>query len=439
MSNERDAGVFTVLRQTPAPVRYLLGGVLINQLGAFVQTFLLLYLTVRGVSVGVAGICLAGYSVGAIFGTILGGELTQRFGPRVTIVAAMTASAPLVASIPWLSRPGTVWALIAVVALAGLVTQAYRPAAAVLLSEAMPERYQVMGFSMMRIALNIGAALAPLVAAGLILLDWDLLFWLDGATALSYSILAFALLPKAIRSKAEPEAAPHSEPDCEPQSEPESTVDRRSAYAILVRDNRFLLYLAAIFVGTIVYAQFSVALPLQIVADGHPAALYSAVLATSSVVLIVCELKITTYIVKWPPQLAGFLGHFVFALGVGGYGLSTGSSALVLVSTLLFVSGLMISGPSMFAHPAKSPAPVKARYVGASHAVIGLASAIGPAFGVFAWTRLGHGIWLLCAVLGVAAGLFAWAGLTPPASARGRQGDHRARKLAEELAEEGAQ
>jgi MFS family permease len=401
MSNDAStAGVFAVLKATPLPVRYLLGGVLINQLGAFVQTFLLLYLTFRGVSIAVAGACLVAYSVGAIFGTILGGELTHRFGPRATIVTAMTASAPLVALIPWLSGPGMLWALIAVVALAGLVTQAYRPAAAVLLSDLMPEEHQVMGFSMMRIALNIGAALAPLIAAGLILVDWDLLFWADGATALLYSILAFALLPKTAGVTEEP-------------VEVEAEGDRRSAYATLVRDNRFLLYLGAVFVGTIVYAQFTVALPLTIVAGGHSATLYSAVLATSSLVLIISELKITTYVRKWPPQLAGGLGHFIFALGVGGYGLTTGSSVLVILCTVLFVSGLMISGPSMFAHPAKSPARVKARYIGTSHAVIGLASAIGPLFGVFAWTRLGNGIWLLCFAMGVVAGLFAWAGMKP--------------------------
>jgi predicted MFS family arabinose efflux permease len=408
MSNEAPAGVFAVLKATPTPVRYLLGGVLVNQLGAFVQTFLLLYLTVRGVSVAAAGLCLVAYSVGAIFGTMLGGELTHRFGPRNTIVVAMIASAPLVAAIPLLSRQATFWPLAGVVVLAGLATQAYRPAAAVLLSDQMPEEYQVMGFSMMRIALNIGAALAPLIAAGLILVDWDLLFWLDGATAAVYALLAFALLP---RIAAAPEAAA-----------PESTVDNRSAYATLVRDGRFLMYLGAVFVGTIVYAQFTVALPLQIVADGHPEALYSAVLATSSIILIITELKLTTYVTRWPPQLAGGLGHVIFALGVAGWGLAAGSGVLVIVATVFFVSGLMISGPSMFAHPAKAPARVKARYVGTSHAVIGLASALGPAFGVFAWTRLGSGIWPLCGALGLVAALFAWAGMkqkTAPAPVAG--------------------
>lgn len=401
MSNDASAGVFAVLKQTPTPIRYLLGGVFINQLGAFVQTFLILYLTIRGITVGIAGLVLVAYSVGAIVGTLLGGELTHRFGPRVTIVVAMAASGPLVALIPWLSHRSTLWLLFVVVALAGLATQAYRPAAAVLLSDLMPEEHQVMAFSMMRIALNIGAALAPLIAAGLILVDWDLLFWLDGATALLYSLLAFTLLPRTAVAAAAEKSDTTDAP----------SVSRRSAYAILFRDTRFLFYLATVLVGTIVYAQFTVALPITIVANHHPAALYSVVLAISSLVLITFELKITTYVRKWRPPLAGGLGHFVFALGIGGYGLAKGSTALVIISTVFFVSGLMISGPSMAAHPAKAPARVKARYLGTSHAVIGLASAIGPAVGVFLWARMGNGSWLVFAVMGMCAAVFAWVGM----------------------------
>ena len=289
---DTSTGVFATLRATPRPVRYLLGGVLVNQLGAFVQTFLVLYLTVRGFSFGHAGAALTAYSVGAVSGTLLGGELTHRIGPRRTIAGAMVASALVVGSVPWLSRPELFAALLVAMALAGLATQCYRPAAAVLISDLMPAQHRVMAFSMMRIALNIGAAAGPLIAVWLILLDWDLLFWFDAATALGYGVLAFTLLPNL------PAAA--EEPD-----EPEPAVDKRSAYAVLLRDGRYLLFLASVLLGTVIYVQYTVALPLKIRAEGHPAALYSAVLTTASVILILCELKITTYVRHWRPYVAG--------------------------------------------------------------------------------------------------------------------------------------
>lgn len=397
--NGASDGALAAIRATPVSIRYLLGGMLLNQLGAFVQTFLLLYLVHRGVTPAMAGLVLVAYSVGAIFGTVLGGELAHRLGTRLTIGLAMAASGPLVALIPLLSGPGTFWLVVLDVGLAGLVTQAYRPAASVLLAELMPEKFQVMAFSMMRIALNTGAAAGSLLAAVLINVSWDLLFYLDGATALLYALLAFALLPNVVAPEEEKPA-------------PGETADRRSAYAVLARDGRFLLYLASLFVGTIVYAQFMVALPLKITADGHPTELYSFVLATSSIVLITCELWITAYIVKFPASLSVFVGHVIFALGFAGWGIAGGNVALLVVSTMLFVLGLMSSGPTMFARPAKVPARYRPRYLGVMNAVTGLSSAIAPALGVFAWTQLGNGIWPVCAVLGVVAGLLAWVGIT---------------------------
>lgn len=409
-SETTPAGVFATLKSTPPPVRYLLGGVFINQMGAFVQTFLVLYLTFHGFSLGHAGAALTAFSVGAVFGTLLGGELTHRLGARTTIVVAMATSAVIIGAIPWLAEPGQFAFLLVAMALAGLSTQSYRPAAAVLLSDLMPEEHRVMAFSMMRIALNLGAAAGPLVAAGLILVDWDLLFWFDAITALVYSMLALVLLPKKTASDDGP--APSKEAAAE---------DKRSAYAVLLRDRKYLLYLASMLLSAAIYVQYTVALPLKITSEGHPEALYSAALTTSSTILIVCELKVTSYVRHWASNVAGGVGTALLGLGLAGYGLATDSAALIIFSTVVFVSGLMISGPTMFAHPAKFPAAVKARYIGTSQAMFGLGSALGPALGVLAWGALGNGIWALCGVIGVIAALFALVGMkedpTPAAPA----------------------
>ncbi|MFI8263248.1 MFS transporter [Streptomyces sp. NPDC085665] len=427
MTDDAPVRVFDALKATPTPVRYLLGGVLVNQLGAFVQTFLVLYLTFRGASVSAAGLALVAYSTGSIFGTMLGAEITHRFGPRTTIMTAMAASAPLVGSISWLSGPGTLWPLLVVVGLAGLFTQAYRPAAAVLLSDLMPERYQVMAFSMMRIALNIGAALAPLIAAVVILVNWDLLFWIDGGTALVYALLAFALLPKqdprpreeaeAAREGAEPEApeAPQAGTGTKAGSAaPVPAAGSRSAYAAMLRDRKYLLYLGAILLGSLTYAQGHIALPLQLAADDYPTSFYSTVLTVSSVVLITCELKITAYLSRLPKHVRVITGHLVEAVGLAVYGLSSRSGAFTIAGAVLVVFGIMIAAPSMFAHPATFPAAVKARYIGTMQAVGGAASALAPLFGVFLWTRLGGGFWLLCGIVTAAAGFLALAGVRQP-------------------------
>ncbi|WP_327289427.1 MFS transporter [Streptomyces sp. NBC_01198] len=411
MTDEGTVGVFDTLKATPVTVRYLLGGVLINQLGAFVQTFLVLYLTHRHMSVQAAGLSLVAFSAGTILGTMLGSEATQRFGPRFTIVAAMAGSGPLIAVIPLLSRSGLLVPLLLVVGLGGLLGQAYRPAAYVLLSDLMPKQHAKMGFSMFRIALNTGAAVAPMIAAGLILVDWDALFWLDGATALAYAALAFALLPRQAVLAAQERAAAQdaAEPSQDAADEP-APITGRAAYAAILRDRKYLLYLAAVMLGTLAYMQSVVALPLQIKADDYPTGLYSAVLTISSVVLITCELKITTYILRIPTHTAVLVGHLVNALGFVGYALSAHSPVYLVAGAVLEVAGVMIAGPSMYAHPAAFPARLKTRYIGVMQAATGLAAALGPLITVYVWTRLDHGFWMLCALAAAVTGVLAMAG-----------------------------
>jgi predicted MFS family arabinose efflux permease len=389
------AGVLATVRATSGPVRYLLGGVFINQLGAFVQTFIVLYLTVHGFSLGQAGIALTAYSAGATLGTLLGGELTHRIGPRSTITGAMTASALVVGSVPWLSNPSMFIYLVAAVAVAGLATQCYRPAAAVLLSELVPDEHRVMSFSMMRIAMNTGAALGPLIAAGLILVDWNLLFWFDSVTALAYAMMARFLLPAATA----------------PREAQAAEGDRRSAYAILVRDGRYLLYLTSVLLGAGVYVQYTAALPLKIASEGLPTALYSIVLAESSLILILLELKITTYVRHWPGHLVGAAGTALVGLGVAGYGVVTHSPVMIVLSTVVFVLGVMISGPTMFAYPATFPVAVRARYVGTQYAMFGLGSALGPTLGVLAWQGLANGAFLVFGLVNVVAAICALVGM----------------------------
>ncbi len=62
---KRTDGAIDVLRQSPVAVRYLLLGVLINQMGTFIQAFLVLFLLHQGFSAQRASLALSGNCVGA--------------------------------------------------------------------------------------------------------------------------------------------------------------------------------------------------------------------------------------------------------------------------------------------------------------------------------------------------------------------------------------
>ncbi|HZB50924.1 MAG TPA: MFS transporter, partial [Mycobacteriales bacterium] len=176
-ATEQDAGsvgIWATWREAPPAAKALLVGIFVNRLGAFLQVFLVLFLTTRGFSAVQAGTALAVFTVGAVLGGIVGGTLTDRIGPRLTILVSMLGGAVLVLSILYLtSYP----ALVVVVGLAGAVGGAYRPAAGTLLSELTPRDRQVMIFAMYRLFYNLGNTAAPLIGAALVAASYDLLFW----------------------------------------------------------------------------------------------------------------------------------------------------------------------------------------------------------------------------------------------------------------------
>src|SRR5260370_20272890 len=124
------------------------------------QVFLVLFLTTRGFSRVQAGGALALFTTGAVVGVIVGGALSDRLGPRTTILLSMSGGAVLVVSILYQHH---YVALLPVVALTGMVGGLYRPAATTLLSELTPKPRQIMILAQYRFAYNLGNTAAPLI------------------------------------------------------------------------------------------------------------------------------------------------------------------------------------------------------------------------------------------------------------------------------------
>ena len=381
------AGVFQTLRETSASVHYVLLGVFINQFGAFLRAFLVLYLTTgRGFSAGLAGLALGFYSVGAIFGSILGGTLSDRFGPRWTIAGTMSLAALFTLSVTFLN----VYPLIVAAAvLSGAMTSASSPASSSLLLGMVPKARQVMVFAMYRTALNAGVVVGPLVAVWLSTISWNLVFYVDAATAIGYALIA------AIKLR-DHDTAPKAD-----TAEDGSPVSKRSRYATMLRDGRYLAYLGLMLANGLVHIQFWVVLPLMVVAEGYPTWVYGAASGTSAFVVISCELLVTKATQKWPAWLSVIGGWVLLAVGYGVFGLP-GGIALVFAGTLIAVIGQIIGGPAAFAYPGKvAPKHAMGLYVAGSQAMFGTGYALGPIIGVFLWNAVGKGFWGLVFLFGM--------------------------------------
>jgi MFS family permease len=402
------AGVFQTLRETPVSARFALLGVFINQFGAFLQFFLVLYLTQRGFTDEQAGVALGAYSVGAIVGTLFGGGLTDRLGPRWTIVLGLASAAVFTVSVTML-HPFA--AIVVVVALAGAMTQAARPAVSALLFGLVPESRQVMTFAIYRTALNTGQIAGPLVAVWLSTISWNLVFYVDGLTSLAYCAIAAFLLP-ADRKPAEAVA----------EAESVGAAAKKASYLTILHDSKYLAYLALMLANGLVHVQIFAVIPLQLKAEGYGTWAYGTVATVSAFMVVGLELFVTRFTQNWPAWVAIMSGWVLLVVGRGGWGLP-GGLAIGLAASIVAIIGQIIGGPAAFAYPAKvAPARAMGRYIAAAHSMFGLGYAIGPVVGVLLWNHIGKGFWAVVVAFGVAMigpGIWGLRPVTPASPAAG--------------------
>lgn len=384
------AGAIQTFRELPVVARFVLLGVFINQFGAFLQTFMVLYLVERGFSGGQAGVALGAYSIGAIVGVLFGGGLSDRLGPRWTIVlsvgsaAVFTLAVTVVDGLP---------AIVVAVALAGAMTQAARPATTALLLAHVTAARRVMAFAMYRTALHAGAVTGPLMAAWLSTIDWDLVFYLDAATALAYAAIAVFMLAPAKVADADANA------DSDPKAE---KAPAKSGYRTMIRDRRYLTYLALMFMNGLVHIQFVAVLPLMLLAAGYPTWAYSTAASVAAFSVIAGELPVVRITQNWAPWVAVIVGWVMLVLGRGMLGLP-GGLTVILVGAIVAALGQCVGGAQALAYPAKvAPPDVIGRYIGSALASFQLGYAIGPVVGILLWSQLGRSFWAICVTVGLA-------------------------------------
>jgi MFS family permease len=373
------------IKELPQSAWILIGGNFINWFASFAITFLVLYLTRRGVSFAKAGAAVAVFGAGGMVAGVLGGQLADRMGRRNTMAVSMFVSATAVLLIYYVHA---YWAILALSFLVGLATDTWRPASRALMADVVPEGQRVTAYALVRffghVGFASGAALAGFLAEHHIL--W--VFLSDAATSVVFGVLAWTSLPEGRRStRAE---------DVE-----------RGGYRRVMSDRAFVLLFLASMLVAFIYVQQQTTLPLHVVG---PAGLtpkdFGFLLALNGLLVIALELPISSLTMHRPPKQMIALGFLLFGVGFGLTAVA--HSELALLGTVaIWTLGEMISAPIAYAYLADiAPEHLRGRYQGLYELSWGIGGVAGPAFGAVLFSVTPTGLWLLCGGLGLVAALF---------------------------------
>ena len=376
-------GVWATFRDSPLAAKTIMVGVVVNRLSSFLTIFLVLYVTALGYSVGQAVFALGAYGVGGILGSIVGGEMVGRLGPRNAAAISMAATGVLIALLlPLTSYP----LLIVTVTLIGLSAQIFRPTSATLLSDVTPDDRQVMIFAIWRFGLNLGGTIAPLLGYGLYYLaheQYTLVFLSQAVVALAYAVAAWRLLPTRVTAPAA--ATPVS-----------AGSGGGSGYLAVLRDRRYALFVLVVLVHTVVYQQYLSTLPLTVNAVHLNIFWYTLAVSLNGAVVIALELPATKFTQGWPTRIPIMIGLALVGIGFAVYGLPL-VPFVILSGTLLWSLGEIVSAPSLLAYPAIAGAGrLKSRYIASFQFMFGLGNALAPLIGGWLFIRTGAStVWVL--------------------------------------------
>jgi MFS family permease len=374
------------LRSMPRPVWVLLAGSFVNRFGDFVVPFLVLYLTHRGYTASQAGAAVAAYGVGSLTASWAGGHLADRIGRRETIAASMFSSAVVMLA---LSQASGLAVIIPLTAVAGLCTEAYRPASSALLADLVPAGRRLTAFASYRLAINLGFAAGPAVAGLLAERAFVLLFVGDALTSAVFGVLALTVLPRGTHALSPPPAG--------------GDVPTASLVRTILADAPFVLFLAASVAGALVYFQQHAALPLQVIADGHSTAIFGFLISLNGIVVMLIELPSSAITRKFPPRRVIALGLALTGIGFGATGLVTSTAALA-ATVVIWTLGEITMAPVSSAYVADiSPPHMRGRYAGAFGMTFGIGLVAGPAGGTALYQLRPGLVWTACVVLGLAA------------------------------------
>jgi len=369
-------------------------GVLINFLGnGMVAPFLIIYLHFgRGIPLAVAGSAVALGGITAVTSGLLAGSLSDRIGPRNTLIGAMVCNA--VAYLLY-TQVRFQWEAFAVGLLVGVGTGAYGPSSQNLTAAMVPPENRQAALAQNRVTavvgLGLGGTIGGIVAArGLE--GYLQLLVLDAITFLTFAVVLLKV----------------------PSGRPQSKVSIAGSYALVMRDRAFLrlvgVSIAMVAAGI---APMLVLLPAYAKLQAHvsePA--IGAIYAANTLAIVVIQMPLIRLTQGHSRMIVLRVGALIWVVSwliclAAGARLSGNGAALVIgFAAVIYASGeCLYSAIVVPTAAALAPDHLRGRYLG----VVGLAwqtgFMLGPSLGGAVLGAFPLGLPVICAAVCLLAAL----------------------------------
>ncbi|WP_171144237.1 MFS transporter [Streptomyces sp. S3(2020)] len=370
----------------PREFWWLWTSTLVNRLGAFVATFMALYLTLdRGYSAAFAGLVASLHGLGGVVSSVGAGVMTDRLGRRPTLLIAQASTAASVALLGFMHHPV---AIAAVAFLVGMTSNASRPAVQAMMADIVRPEDRVRAFSLNYWAINLGFAISSMAAGFIAEFSYLAGFLIEAGMTAACAIVIFLKLPE-------------SRPE---QTLSEKAADSEVGLGTVLRDGRYMGVVGLSFLIALVFQQGSVGLPVAMGEAGFTPADYGMAIAVNGILIVALQIPVTRYIQHRDPRRL-----LVISALLAGYGFGltafAGSIGVFALTVCVWTLAEIVNAPTQTSLVVRlSPVHGRGRYQGMYTLSWAVASLVAPLMSGLIIDHYGaEWLWGLCAVVGTLA------------------------------------
>jgi predicted MFS family arabinose efflux permease len=360
--------------------------VFINRSGSMVLFFLSLYLTREmQYSVAQAGQLLTLYGIGALGGSYLGGYLTDKMGSmKVQIISLLSSGIGYII----LGKLQSYYEIAVMLFLLAVLAESFRPANAAAMAEVCTPDLRPRGYTLNRLAINLGITIGPAAGGILAAIRYDYIFWVDGLTC----IIAGLLLLIYFRITTQ-------------QHVTGTNSEQTAVKEYFWQDKIFIMVLVLIFFCGLIFVQLFNTWPIYLREQFGLSEKYIGLYLTLNALMIVLlEMPLVHKIEKFNHKKIMAVGALL--LGVGFSMLAVGNGPLFIsLTVVIWTTGEMLVFPFVVSFIAgRSSEKNRGVFMGMYNISFSLSVVFGPLIGTSIYDFLGPAIlWYCCGFLGLLA------------------------------------
>jgi len=312
-------------------IRFLLLGTMIMRAARSMSIpFLAIYLHQRtGLPAGQIGVIIGLGFLASTIGGVFGGSLSDRIGrKRVMLIALFSWGIVFILF-------GTVNSIFLFVLLNifnGLCHSFFEPVSKALMIDLSQktDRYRI--FSLRYLAINVGAAIGPLLGTYFGIVASPTPFFITGGVYLIYAVIIFVILKKVTLTK---------------QKLGSKEFNLEAVWQTIKRDKPLRFYVLGGIIWMFCYSQIDSTLLQYLNRDfTEGVKIFSIIITINAIIVMIFQIPVTKYFEKFNPLTSIAVGNILFLLGNVVFALSSNWSAFIF-SMLFFTMGEILSFPAM--------------------------------------------------------------------------------------------